>query len=302
MNEFELTPKKQLYRVCLAAASMLIAVIAVNYLAEFLANVLKPSVLKADWYAWAVTALAVVGVGLPVLYLTLRNIPSIEHREVVKLRVTKFISIFFICVAAMYITNIFGVLVNLAISGIKGEDILNPALEAIKGSNFVLTFIYGVLIAPIAEELLFRKLLLDKLRRFGDVPAALLTGFAFGLFHMNLSQFFYATALGIIFAYVTLKTNTVRYSIMLHMMINFIGVSLTPFVVNQKNVAIAGLIGMWVLIALPLGIAFFIINLKSIRIEKAVEPIERKSDYIINPGSLLYITVCVVMMVLLIIR
>lgn len=299
-----MAPKQQLNKVCLAAAIMLITVLAVSFIIEFVAFRLSPKILDTNWYAWAVTAISVVGVGLPVLYATLRRIPETEHREIVKLRVSKFIMIFFICVAAMYITNVLGVVVNLGIAGIKGEDVINPALEAMKGSNFVLTFIYGVLIAPVAEELLFRKLLLDKLRRFGDVPAALLTGFAFGLFHMNLSQFFYAAALGIIFAYITLKTNTVRYSIMLHMMINFIGVSLTPFILapNKNSITVAMIIGLWVLIALPLGIIFFIFNIKNIRIEKATVSINKKSDYILNPGSIIYLTACVGMMVWVVIR
>lgn len=302
-DQYKMTPEKQLNKVTMAAAIMVIAVIAVSLIMQVVAQKLKPSLLTSDWFAWAVTAVSVIGIGLPVLYFTLRKIPGPEHQEVVKLNVTKFITIFFISVAAMYLTNMIGTIVNMGIAGLRGKNIVNPAYEAITGSNFILTFIYGVMIAPVAEELLYRKLLLDKLRRFGDVPAALLTGFAFGFFHMNLSQFFYATTLGIIFAYVALKTNTIRYTIMLHIMINFIGVSLTPFILKSKdNLTIIFLIGLWVLIALPLGITFFILNIKNIHLDKAAEPLKKASYYILNPGTIVYSVLCIAMMVYVIIR
>lgn len=51
-------------------------------------------------------------------------------------------------------------------------------------------------VAPVAEEFIFRRLLLDRIRIFGDGAAILIGGAAFGLFHGNLNQTFYAFALG----------------------------------------------------------------------------------------------------------
>ena len=45
----------------------------------------------------------------------------------------------------------------------------------------------------------------------------------FGLFHGNLTQLIYAFALGLVFGYVYLKSGKLRYSIGLHMLINFLG-------------------------------------------------------------------------------
>ena len=53
-----------------------------------------------------------------------------------------------------------------------------------------------------------------------DKVAIITTAILFGLFHANFSQFFYAVALGMIFAYVTLKTGTIKYSIILHIVVN----------------------------------------------------------------------------------
>ena len=45
----------------------------------------------------------------------------------------------------------------------------------------------------------------------------------FGLFHMNLYQFFYAFLLGLVFGYVYLRTRRLRYTVFMHMSINAIG-------------------------------------------------------------------------------
>ena len=80
-----------------------------------------------------------------------------------------------------------------------------------------------VIVAPIVEELIFRKIVIDRLSVFGDRNAIIFSSVAFGLIHVNLYQFFYATALGFILGYVYTKTRNVKYSIFMHMLINFLG-------------------------------------------------------------------------------
>ena len=216
---------------------MAIVVLLTQFIIEILVSIINPEIAESTWYALVVTAISIVGVGLPVYSVMMKRIPDSIKGEVVKMKFSHFIVLFFICSAVMYITNFFSIFLTMIIALLKGEDIMslvNPLQEVLTGSNFIITLIYASLVAPIVEEIIFRKLLLDKLRRFGDVPAILMTGIAFGLFHMNLSQFFYATALGFIFAYITIKTNTVRYSIILHIMINFIGTIVAPMATKQN--------------------------------------------------------------------
>ena len=59
---------------------------------------------------------------------------------------------------------------------------------------------FGVL-APLVEESIFRGVVYGKLRKIMPVPAAIiLSGLCFGLFHGNMVQAVYATALGIVMA------------------------------------------------------------------------------------------------------
>ena len=56
-------------------------------------------------------------------------------------------------------------------------------------SNMMVTFLYMVICAPILEEYIFRKLIVDRTVKYGQGVAIVLSGLMFGLFHGNLNQF-----------------------------------------------------------------------------------------------------------------
>lgn len=289
----EISPKKIISHAGLSLFIMATVIIFFNEIKEVLIQRFVPELAKTDWYIWVSTFVGIVLIGFPIFVHFINRIPDSPRGEIVKLKPKTFITIFFICTAAMYISNYISVIITFIIAAIKGEQLVNPVMEAISGSNFYFTLIYVAGIAPIVEEFIFRGYLLSKLRRFGDIPAIVLTGVAFGLFHFNISQFFYATVLGFIFAYVTIRTNTLRYSILLHMMINFIGSAVAPLVLKGKLLA-AGLMAIWVLGAIVAGSVLFILNIRNIKLDTTA-PIMKKSDYLLNTGVLLYIGFCLVM-------
>lgn len=71
-------------------------------------------------------------------------------------------------------------------------------------------------VAPLAEEYLFRDLLLKPLRRFHDLAAAVTSGLIFGLYHGNFDQFAYAALLGFFYAVIAVRTNSIRPTVLLH--------------------------------------------------------------------------------------
>jgi hypothetical protein len=75
---------------------------------------------------------------------------------------------------------------------------------------------------------LFRKLLIDRTRGYGDTIAILLSGLLFGLFHGNLFQFFYAFLVGMVLAYVYTRTGRYLPCVAMHAAINFMGSVVTP--------------------------------------------------------------------------
>jgi membrane protease YdiL (CAAX protease family) len=275
-----------------------IAVLLSQQLISISVDSFWPQIAEMDWYLWAVTAFSMIGIGLPVFYLLTRRIPEPKKGDVVKLKPLQFFTIFLISTAVMYITNFFSVFLTFIIAILKGGDYLdlNPLMDMMIDSNLILRVLYASFAAPIVEELIFRKLLLNKLRRYGDIPAILISAIAFGLFHMNVAQMFYATALGIIFAYVAIRTNTIRYSILLHILINSIGVVVAPLAMKQSMIFNFVIVG-WVFTCITLGIVLFALNVKKIKLYRIQKPMEKKSRYLLNLGTILYTILCMVMVV-----
>ncbi len=86
--------------------------------------------------------------------------------------------------------------------------------------NVVLMTIYGCIVAPITEELLFRGFVLKNLsrvsQRFGIIVSAVL----FGLWHENIGQFVLAFFVGIFMGYLTVKHDSLVPAILCHMAVN----------------------------------------------------------------------------------
>jgi membrane protease YdiL (CAAX protease family) len=70
---------------------------------------------------------------------------------------------------------------------------------------------------------MFRKVLIDRLSVYGDRLAVLISAVTFGLFHGNIDQLIYATAIGILFGSIYAKTRNIWHTIFLHMAVNFLG-------------------------------------------------------------------------------
>lgn len=115
----------------------------------------------------------------------------------------------------------------------------NVVGELMTMSNSWGFIILGVLVigivAPIVEEIIFRKVLIDNMCKYGIVAAVMLSALLFGLFHGNLSQFFYAWGLGIIFGFVYAYTGKIIYTILLHMAVNLYSSGILVVLNNLVN-------------------------------------------------------------------
>ncbi len=109
------------------------------------------------------------------------------------------------------------------------ETILNcfglsilTAMESAAGIPQSLSmFLYSGFGAPIAEEILFRGLILRSMQPYGKRFAILGSAILFGLFHGNLVQSPYAFAIGLILGYVTVE-HSILWAMVLHMFNNLI--------------------------------------------------------------------------------
>lgn len=162
-------------------------------------------------------------VGMPVLILLLKRLPA-SAPEKRKVTFGQFSASAVMCYSLMIACNIVGLLITFVIGLIKGGAVNNVMVNLLSGNeNMVLLFVYMVLLAPVFEEYIFRKLLVDSTLRYGKGIAILLSGLIFGLFHGNLNQFAYAFALGVFLAFLYAETGNIKFTIGLHMFLNFMG-------------------------------------------------------------------------------
>ena len=187
---------------------------------------------ESSWYALVMNAFCMYVIALPVLYLIVRGMRStVRAKE--KIRFSELFKIFLVAEAFMTVGNFIGTYLNLFIGSFIGSSPSDTTSELILQSDMWLVILVAVIIGPIVEELIFRKLLMDKLGMYGDRLAIIVSAVSFGIFHGNFYQFFYAAMIGFVLAYLYSKTSNIWYPIALHMIINFLG-SVIPMLLMDK--------------------------------------------------------------------
>lgn len=201
-------------------------------------------------------------VGVPITIFLICRIPSDPVPEKKKMSVGKWIMTFVMCYACMYVCNVIGLIITNIIGILKNGSVQNAMADIATTANPLTTFFIAVICAPVIEEIIFRKLLVDRVSKYGEKVAILLSGFMFGLFHANLNQFVYAFALGCFFAFIYTRTRNLLYVVTLHMGINFIGSVLGSIMLEQTGTIIFTIYTLLMLAMIVTGIVLLIVNRK----------------------------------------
>lgn len=104
------------------------------------------------------------------------------------------------------------------------EDYMQSSEQLLEGKLLVI-LVADILVAPIVEEIIFRGLVLSRLRKAMPLPVAiLLSSLAFALMHGQIIWMMYTFLLGIVLCIVAVYTESIGASLLLHMTFNTIGV------------------------------------------------------------------------------
>lgn len=90
--------------------------------------------------------------------------------------------------------------------------------------GFMLTLLATAVVPPLVEEFACRGLILGSLRKFGDGFAIITSSIVFGIMHANFQQIPFAFLVGLVLAYITVKSNTLWIAVAVHAFNNFISV------------------------------------------------------------------------------
>ncbi|MDR2939887.1 MAG: CPBP family intramembrane metalloprotease [Clostridiales bacterium] len=91
--------------------------------------------------------------------------------------------------------------------------------------------ILSIAVMPaICEELMFRGVIFSEFRNENKTMVLLFPALYFGIMHLTINQFFYATFLGIVFAYFIIKTKSIFAGMVAHFVLNASQVVMLHFV------------------------------------------------------------------------
>ena len=202
-------------RVGWAMTLLVVLQLAVQVLGLRLAAALAPGLLEAAWFDWVLSAAGSYLVAFPAAYLTLRALPAVRAEKETPWTPGGLLQGWFMALALIYSANLATMGLVRLIDGLRDTPMANP-VETMLDQPVWFNLLLGCVLAPLAEELLFRKALLDRLKPYGEGFAILASALLFALVHGNLFQMLYAFAVGGFFGYVALRTGGVRWTIPLH--------------------------------------------------------------------------------------
>ena len=244
MNRYQFTPqiqtgalseddsKKYFSTIGLAVFAFMLVSYSVSFASAFIMAKLAPGWLEDPVISNGISLIAQYGFGLPAALTFLKRLPS-DTNPSEKLGAKGFLGALCVSFAFMSIGSTVADLLTGGLSLLFDKELVNPVESNAGNSSFLVNLIFVAILAPIIEELVFRKLICDRLLPLGEGYAVFLSAAIFGLVHGNLFQFFYAFLVGMLFSYIYVKTGRVRYTVAIHMIINFLGSVLAPWLIDK---------------------------------------------------------------------
>lgn len=208
----------------MAIVAIICQIIIVNII-----HLTNPIVLQDINIITAITSVCNYLLPFPIFYWLMKKI-EVQNMEKQTLSIKTFILYAGIALSLMWVGNTVGLFITDLLSGAIHNNIANPVQNLINNTNIWFNLIIISIIAPIFEELFFRKILIDRTIKYGANVSIVLSAVLFALFHGNLNQFCYALLLGGFLAYVYTQTGNIKYSIILHGIVNFMGSVVSLFV------------------------------------------------------------------------
>ncbi len=175
-----------------------------------------------------------LAIGIAVAVTVLFPVPRVNIRKE-KITALQFMMALSICFGVAYVTNAIGSVALMIWNMITGNSVGGELATLLYDMDPVLMFVSVGVLAPILEELFFRKLLTDRLRVFGELPAILLPAFFFALFHMSASQFLYAFTVGVILGYFYCRTGSYLLTVLIHAIFNTVSGVISILLLDPIN-------------------------------------------------------------------
>lgn len=116
---------------------------------------------------WLLTFAPLYLIAVPIGLLLLRKVPakSIEKHH---LKPSRYIVMAIICLFMMCAGNILGLIVAKLLQLLFGVSVANPILGYAMDNTLLPKILFMVILAPVFEEYIFRKQLIDRMHIYGQ--------------------------------------------------------------------------------------------------------------------------------------
>ena len=254
-----------------------------DLLRDGISNVMNdPAVTDAILYGSVAGSL----LGFPVGMLVMKTVLP-KFRRAPERHDLDFLQVMMILVMSYGLWGVGAILGNLP--SFFGIEMISDYTEGASTAALLVYTLYAVLGAPVLEELVFRKMLLDRTHGYGQVVAAFVTALMFGLIHGNPAQFPLAFMLGLLLATVYMKTGNIFYTMLMHFLINFTAsIPELVYLISGADVSMGW--NMVIPVLIVTGIVFIIVFRKNdlLKLKRSYNP-KANPDTFKNVGMILAI-------------
>lgn len=155
-------------------------------------------------------------------------------------------------------------------------------------SNICL-IIYAVIVAPVSEELIFRGLILGKLKQYGYVFATIIVSLLFALMHGNLPQSIPTFIVSLFLCWVTLQSNSIIPAISIHMINNAVAQ-----LEDINNEVFQIIINIFIIVIIIIAVILIIREFKN---RSKFKLQYRVKDYFKNGGGIIILILSILMII-----
>ena len=223
--------KKQFSRIGLALVAFFAATYAAIFLIEFVLTCF-PLPGYPRWLSVLISCVGMYGVGVPVFCLCLCGTKRAAPKKG-KFSFGTIGILLLIAYAMSYVGSIVGILSTATLEALTGLSFTAGVGDLLMDLPWYVTLVYAVVVAPFFEEFVFRKMILDRTRAYGEKLAIFFSALLFAFFHTNPEQFFYAFLIGLVLGYLYLRTGKLTACWLLHAVYNFFGGLLPGVLMHQ---------------------------------------------------------------------
>lgn len=221
-------------------------------LVAFVLQLLAPDFAATALALFLITDLGLYGIGLPLAFLVVRRLPRCAPpvRDKGGLALTLRTLVMGYCV--MYLTNFLTLALMQLVTWLKGAGVTNPLQTVATAGNPLLNVLMLCVVPAVCEELVFRAGLHRLTAGLGAKVYVVVSAVCFALFHGNLYQIFYAFALGVLLAYLYLRTGKIVLCMAVHFCINLVGTVAAMYL--AASTVGATLLGLFVMVCIAAGL------------------------------------------------